>query len=71
MIERYAEHHRAAAELSSALLWPRVDGGDVAMKKGLVAELRRGVARRGGLPSLNSVHWWTLWFAGDLVVLLW
>ena len=71
MIERYAEHHRAAAELPSALLWPRMDGGDVAMETGLAAELRRGIARRGGLPSSNSVHWWTLWFAEDLVVLLW
>jgi len=48
-----------------------VDGGDVATETGLAAELQRGIARCSGLPSLNNVHWWMLWVAGDLVVLLW
>ena len=40
MIERYAEHHRATAELSSALAWPAVDGGDVATAMEVATELR-------------------------------
>ena len=55
-IERYAEHHRAVVELSSALLRPRVDGGDVATEMGLAAELRRARTRYSGLPSVTSGH---------------
>ena len=37
---------------------------------GLAAELRRGVARCGGLPSLNSEHWGTQGVARKMVMLL-
>ena len=66
----YAEHHRATADLASALSWPGVDGGDVATTTGLAVMLRRGFARRGGLPSLNSGHWGTQGVAGKAVMLL-
>ena len=47
-----------------------VDGGDVATVTGLAAELRRGVARCGGLPSWNSGQWGTPGVAGKTVMLL-
>jgi len=47
-----------------------VDGGDVATVTGLAADLRRGVARCGGLPSWNSGQWGTPGVAGETVMLL-
>ena len=44
-----------------------VDGGDVATVTGLAAELRRGVAHCGGLPSFISGHGRRQWVDGELV----
>ena len=70
MIECYAEHHRATADLANALSRPGVVGGDVATVTGLAAELRRARTRCGGLPSAISGHGRRQWVAGELVVLL-
>ena len=52
------------------LAWREVDGGDMATTTGLTVMLRRGFARRGGLPSLNSGHWGTQEVVGKAVMLL-
>ena len=68
---RCAEHHRAAAELSSALTWPGMDGDDVATETELTAELRRAYTCGDGLPSAVNGHGKKQWVAGGgLVVLL-
>ena len=58
-------------DLANALSWPGVDGGDVATVTGLAAELQRGVARCGGLPSWNSGNGEAQGVAGKMVVLPW
>ena len=58
------------ANLASALAWPRVVwlGGTTVTE--VAAELRLALARRGGLPGLNSGHWLAQGVAGKAVMLL-
>ena len=70
MAVRRWEHHRAAAELASALLRPGVDGGDVATETGLAAEVWRARTRCGGLLSATSGHGRRQWVDGVAVELL-
>jgi len=53
------------ADLANALSWPGVDGGDVATTMGLAVMLRRGFARRDGLPSFISGRWEEQWCARE------